>query len=261
MLSYGVYNEIFGTEYTPNNLDLFVPHEVKLSHFMRYDVGNENPMLEETVYISALSSSAIYASEDLFNKFHQNSIFIYGFYFNGIDGLDQVIDLAINENYSNQSSVIEGIHSMTRAIDVFVPIFEMISVFLYIGVIFILISFSSKMITDKMHDIGILKALGTKNRTIATVFGIQVGLIVILTCAISTVGYYLFIDVANDALINSIRTIAPTWIVLDLQCLIYDPMIALVNCLLVFMLSVISLIFPMIRIKAIKPVKIIKAKE
>ena len=261
VMSYTVYNEIFGTEYTPNTLDAFVPHEVKLSHFMRYDVGNENPLFEETVYISALSSSAIYASEDLYNKFYQDSIFIYGFYFNGTEGLDKVIDLAISENYSHQSSVIEGIQSMTRAIDVFIPIFELISIFLYIGVIFILVNFSTKMITDKMHDIGILKALGTKNRTIATIFGIQVGLIVLLTCAMSTVGYYLFVDVANDVLINSIRTIAPTWIVLDLQCLVYDPMIAFLNCLLIIGLAGASLIFPMIKIKAIKPVKIIKAKE
>ena len=261
VLSYTVYNEIFGTEYTPNTLDLFVPHEVKLSHFMRYDLNNENPLFEETIYISGLSSSAIYASEDLFNKFYQDSIFIYGFYFNGTEGLDKVIDLAISENYSHQSSVIEGIQSMTRAIDVFIPIFELISIFLYIGVIFILVNFSTKMITDKMHDIGILKALGTKNRTIATIFGIQVGLIVLLTCALSTVGYYLFVDVANDVLIDSIRTIAPTWIVLDLQCLVYDPMIAFMNCMLILGLAAASLIFPMIKIKAIKPVKIIKAKE
>lgn len=261
VMSYTVYNEIFGTEYTPNTLDAFLPHEVKLSHFMRYDVGNENPLFEETVYISALSSSAIYASEDLYNKFYQDSIFIYGFYFNGTQGMDKVIDLAISENYSHQSSVIEGIHSMTRAVDVFVPIFELISVFLYVGVIFILVNFSTKMITDKMHDIGILKALGTKNKTVFSIFGLQVGLIVFLTCIMSTVGYYLFIDVANDVLIDSIRTIAPTWIILDLQFLTYDPFIAFENCVLVIILAAASLIIPMIKIKAIKPVQIIKAKE
>lgn len=261
VMSYAVYNELFGTEYTSGNLDCFVPHEIKLSHFMKYDMNNENPLFEETVYISELSTSAFYVSEDLFDKFYSDSVFTYGFYFNGIEGIENVIAIAGTEGYGYQSSIIDGIQSMTRAIDVFIPIFELISVFLYVGVIFILVNFSTKMITDKMHDIGILKALGTKNRTIVTVFGIQVGLIVILTCLMSTVGYYLFVDVANDVLINSIRAIAPTWIVLDLQCLVYDPTIAFFNCLLVIGLAGASLIFPMIKIKAIKPVKIIKAKE
>ena len=260
-ISYSIYNQIFGTDYNANNLDSFVPHPVKLSHFMRYDVDNKNPLFEETVYITELTSANIYVSEDLADSFYEDSLFVYGFYFDGIEGLSGVIDLAIENGYNHQSSVIEGIRSMTRAIDVFIPIFELISIFLYVGVIFILISFSSKMITDKMHEIGILKALGTKNRTILTIFGIQIGLIVLLTCSLSTVGYYLFIDVANDILIQSIRTIAPGWIVLDLQCLIYDPKIALMNCLFILVLAVISMVAPMIKIKAIKPVQIIKAKE
>ncbi len=261
VLNYSLYNDLFGTQYTPNNLTSFVPHEVKLSHFMRYDVNNEHPLFEETVYISGLSPSANYVSEDLYRKFYQDTVFIYGFYFNGIEGLDSMIGIVEESGYSYQSSIIEGIHSMTRAVDVFVPIFKLISIFLYIGVIFILVSFSSKMINDKMHDIGILKALGTKNKTVFSIFGLQVGLIVTLTCIMSTVGYYLYIDVANDVLINSIKTIAPTWIVFDLHFLRYDPFIAFANCALVIILAAASMVIPMIKIKAIKPVQIIKAKE
>lgn len=261
VMSYSVYNELFGTEYTANNLNCFVPHEIKLSHYMKYDVNNENPLFEKTVYVSGLTTSVFYVSEDLFRDFYADSVFAYGLYFNGTDEIDGVISVASDKGYSYQSSIIDGIHSMTRAVDVFVPIFELISVFLYVGVIFILVSFSSKMINDKMHDIGILKALGTKNKTVFSIFGLQVGLIVFLTCIMSTVGYYLFIDVANDVLVDSIRTIAPTWIIFDLQFLTYDPFIAFVNCVLVIILAAASLIIPMIKIKAIKPVQIIKAKE
>jgi ABC-type antimicrobial peptide transport system permease subunit len=122
-------------------------------------------------------------------------------------------------------------------------------------------NFSSKMINDKMHEIGILKALGTKNNSIGIVFGLQVVLIAILTCVLATLGYYFFIDFANDVLIESLKRLAPSSVVLDLDFLTFKPTVALVNCVLVFALSLVSLIIPMIKIKAIKPVKIIKAKE
>ena len=77
----------------------------------------------------------------------------------------------------------------------------------------------------------------------------------------ATAGYYFFIDLANDVLIESLMRLAPGHVVLDLDFLTFQPKIALENCVLVGALALISLIFPMIKIKAIKPVKIIKAKD
>ena len=120
-------------------------------------------------------------------------------------------------------------------------------------------SFSTKMIKSKMHEIGILKALGTKNSTIGAVFGLQVVLIAILTCVLSTVGYYYIVGVANDVLFESMKRFATGNVVVDLDFLTFKPEIAVENCILILALA--SLIIPMIKIKAIKPVKIIKAKD
>jgi ABC-type lipoprotein release transport system permease subunit len=117
------------------------------------------------------------------------------------------------------------------------------------------------MIRGKMHEIGIMKALGTKNNSIGVIFGLQVMLIAILTCVLATAGYYYFIDLANTVLVESLMRFNPSSIVLDLDFLTFKPEIAMENCILIFILAFASLIFPMIKIKAIKPVKIIKAKE
>jgi hypothetical protein len=53
----------------------------------------------------------------------------------------------------------------------------------------------------------------------------------------------------------------PSGVVLDLKFLTFQPKIAVENCILVGILALVSLVLPMIRIKAIKPVKIIKAKD
>jgi hypothetical protein len=77
----------------------------------------------------------------------------------------------------------------------------------------------------------------------------------------ATVGYYFFIDVANDVLVESLKKLAPSRVMFDMDFLTFQGGIAIENCLLVFFLSAISLVLPMIKIKNIKPVKIIKTKE
>ena len=150
---------------------------------------------------------------------------------------------------------------MTRAVEVFIPIFEMVGLVICVGVIGILISFSTKMIKDKYHEIGILKALGCKNSTISVTFGLQLLLIMALTIIMSILGYLLFIGAANDVLVSSLKELAPNRVVLDLEFLTFKPMIALINSLLIVVLTVVSFVIPMLSIYNIKPVKIIKSKE
>jgi ABC-type antimicrobial peptide transport system permease subunit len=191
----------------------------------------------------------------------ENQVYYTGLYFDGREGIGQTLNAAEELHYDPQSYSIEGVHTMTKAVDVFIPIFSMIAIILCVGVVFILTNFSVRMIKDKMNEIGILKVLGTKNSDIAIIFGLQVLLIAILTCILTTAGYFVFIDMANDVLIGSLKQLAPSHVVLDLDFLIFQPVIALLNCVIVFILSGISLALPMFKIKAIKPVKIIKTKD
>ena len=206
-------------------------------------------------------NATMVVSEKTYREFAQQSIFAVGVYLNGAKNIGVAIDAAEDMGYTQYNSVLEGIHTMTRSVDVFVPIFELIAIVLCVGVIFIMINFSSRMIKDKMHEIGILKALGAQNGTIATVFGLQVVLIAIFTCVLATFGYYHFIDLANDVLIESLQRLASSSVVLDLDFLTFQKDIARDNCILVFVLSVVALIPSMIKVKVIKPVKIIKTKD
>ena len=199
-----------------------------------------------------------YTNSALFKK---DGIRAYGVYLDGAEGIGNVLNVTEDLGYQHMSYIVEGIYTMTRAVEVFIPIFEMVAIFLCVGAIFIIVNFSTRLIHTKMHEIGILKALGTQNNTIGTVFGLQIGLIAILTCFMSVVGYYFFIDAANEVLLDSLKRIASHRIVLDLKFLTFQPDIAVQNCILIVVLAILSLAFPLIKIKNIKPVKIIKTKE
>ena len=268
MMSVDKYNTVFGTEYNSKNINEFTPHTVNLKHYKNFTTDKNDYLFSMEVKIVGLyidgankMCGTFVVGDGVYDAFAKDYFYTTGLLLDGNDSIDKCFEVAEDLGFEQRVAAVEGIHSMTAAVDVFVPIFEFISIFLYIGVIFILINFSTKTINDKMHEIGIMKALGTMNSSVGVIFGLQIMLIALLTCGLSTLGYYLFIEVANDILIESVRRIAPSWPMMDLQYLIFKPIIALQNCMLTFSLALLSLIAPMIKIKAIKPVKIIKTKE
>lgn len=261
LMNYHQYNSLFGTNYNNVNLDLFQPHTVTLTQYRLYDDACENPLFTTEVTIAGLVPDEWRLSEDVSQLFLQNQFYINALYFDGTDGIAGVTETANRLHYAHQSFLIEGISTMTRAVEVFVPIFQLVAIILCVGVVFILISFSSKMIRDKMHEIGILKAIGGKNSTVGGIFGAQVVLIAILTCLLSTVGYYLFIGLANDILMESLIRFAPSRVMLDVDFLTFRPQIAAINCVLVGILSLVALLVPILKVRKIEPVKIIRTRE
>ena len=264
IMNYSTYNTIFGTKYTSANISDFDPQTVKLTQYRYDDALWENPIYEMDVVISRLTSHTTYTGivgDELFHTANNALLYTKGLYFDGNENLGKVIDVAEKSEHNITTSVAAGMRTMTRAVEVFIPMFEIIEIVLCAAVILVLTSFASKMISSKMHEIGIMKALGAKNGTIGIIFGIQVVLVALMTCFLSTLGYFLFIDLANTVLVQSIIRIAPSWMMPDIDFLTFRWDISALNCLYITALAAIALIPPMIKIKAIKPVKIINSRE
>ena len=86
-------------------------------------------------------------------------------------------------------------------------------------------------------------------------------LIAFTTIVVFVVGYVAFANVANHILLESLKAITPTKIMLDLQFIKFDWRLALINSAVVVFISIVSTIIPIILLRRIKPVTIIKAKE
>ena len=140
-------------------------------------------------------------------------------------------------------------------------IFRLVNIVLCAAVVFIFVNFATKMIRDKLHEIGILKALGTNRGTINFIFGLQIGLIAVCTCLVSCAGYYLLIEPANALFLTSLREMVPSQLVLDLDVLVFIPEVVLQSVILIVILSVLSLVIPMSTIEKIQPVKIINTRD
>ena len=262
VMSYQMYNTIFGTNYNLLTLDTFTPHEVDLSQFGYDDTENKMPLFDTKVKIVGLNNSAgMQVSRDVMRFFSQNHIRQTGIYFSGLSHLSDILHVAEERGFIQDSITLEGILTLNRCVQLFVVIFRFVNIILCAAVVFIFISFSTKMIRDKLHEIGILKALGTGAGTINSIFGLQIGLIAVFTCLVSILGYYFLIEPANDLFILSLREMVPSQLVLDLDVLVFLPKVAAENALLIAVLSVLSLVVPMSIIGKIQPVKIINNRE
>ena len=255
------YNKIFGTEYTYGNCDTFVPHEIS---FMSSDFNNEVTYSKQMIVAGIgkykNKGGDMLLADNLFYEYKEKMFHCYGVYVDGED-INGVIDYTMDNGYSNISLKMSAVQTMSQAVEVFNRFFKFIVVFLVCACVFIITSFGVKNIKSKMYEVGVMKALGCKLSRFFVIFGLHTLLIAVATIVVSVVGYVAFANVANHILAESLKAIAPARIMLDLQFIKFDWQLALINSAVVVLISIVSTTIPIILLKRIKPITIIKAKE
>ncbi len=262
------YNQIFGTSYTSETINEFLPHTEVLNHYSYYQYDEEDVLFSQEVRIAGLycegqndMSGTFIAGDGIYDLFAKDCFYAIGLYFDGGEGIGVISDVAYDQGFQKNLIVSENLRMVAKAVEAFVPVFRLFSIMLCIAVVFVLMNFSTRLIKNKMHEIGILKALGAKSRTIGIVFGIQVLLIAILTAIISIISYSFLIGLTNDLLINSFQTVISGKMILNLEFFAFSPAVVWQSCILILVLAVISFLLPMIRIRRLNSVDIIRAKE
>lgn len=199
-------------------------------------------------------------ADNVFYEYKEKMFHCYGIYVDGED-VSGVINYTMDNGYSNISLKMSAVQTMSQSVEVFNRFFEFIVVILVCACVFIITSFGVKNIKSKMYEIGVMKALGCKLSRFFVIFGLHTLLIAVATIVVSVAGYVAFANVANHILVESLKAIAPARIMLDLQFIKFDWKLALINSAAVVLISIVSTTIPIILLKRIKPITIIKAKE
>lgn len=125
----------------------------------------------------------------------------------------------------------------------------------------ILVNYRLKLVRERKYEIGILKALGTKNSELITIFGVEILLEIILIIIMYNLGSIIFIDFSNDVLIKSLMELAPNNFLMDIKVLFINKTDLIRNSILVILIVFASFILPIIKLRSLKPLDIVKAKE
>jgi len=267
-MNYSQFNQLFGTEWTYQNCHEYVANSqtIKISTYNPCDTRFENPVFEKTFKIKAVlhssqSANGYYVSQQIFDQLKGKAFYTWQLYFDGYEDANALYAKAGELGYLPTAIMVEGISTMAYAVESFAELFELISFVLYAACILVLVNFSSKLVKQRKYDIGVLRALGCKNSSLAFVFITQILLVGIATCIMAYLGMFVFIDLANDVLVESLKRLASGFLVFDMQFLTFKNGIILPDCIAVLAITVVSTIIPLVMLRKIKPVNIIKSKE
>ena len=143
----------------------------------------------------------------------------------------------------------------------FSDFFNIIFIGLCVCAFMILVNYGLKLVRERKYEIGILKALGTKNSELITIFGVEILLEIILIIIMYNLGSIIFIDFSNDVLIKSLMELAPNNFLMDIKVLFINKTDLIRNSILVILIVFASFILPIIKLRSLKPLDIVKAKE
>ena len=258
-MNYKIYNSIFNTNYSLENVNTFVPHKIEFQAKGFYDEIEFKRTLT-IAKIGAFNSPTIIMDEETHNDYKKEFTSCIGLYIDG-DNIKEAINLAIDNDYVANSIRMSAVQTMTKAVKVFNRFFELIVGILICSCLFTIVSFGVKNVKSNMYEIGVLKALGCKYSRFVIIFITHTLVINILLLAISTAGFYIFSGVANNILTESLKQLASNHIVLNLNFIKFDLELIINNNLLISSMSLISTLIPLLMLKRIKPISIIKAKE
>ena len=258
-MNYLVYNQIFKTKYTPETISEFVPHTMNFKATGFYDEVE----FERTLTIAKIgnySSPNIMLDEETHNEYKKEFTSCIGLYIDG-ENIEEAIDVAINNDYVTNSIRMAAVQTMTKAVSVFNGFFNLIVGMLICSCVFVIMSFGIKNVKSNMYEIGVLKALGCKFSRFVIIFILHTLIINIILFGISVFGFYTFSGLANTILTESLKQLAPNYIVINLNFLKFDFGLIVKDNILISVISFIATLVPMIILKRIKPIAIIKAKE
>ena len=91
-------------------------------------------------------------------------------------------------------------------------------------------------------------------------FTLQIFVVGLVTAILSYVGLYYFADISNDILLTSLMEFTDTNLVLDMEVLAFDPVIAAIDSIIIMIFTLISSIIPLVSLRRIKPMVIMRKK-
>jgi ABC-type antimicrobial peptide transport system permease subunit len=261
-MGYSKFNSIFNTNYNVANLNEFVPITVTLKYYDYYDIDRAKLVYSVDLNITKLTEGdAFYVSDEMCKNLLEITTFTTSLYFDDLSNIESISKVAVENGYIMNSLVASALTTITKAVNVFSDFFIVIFVGLCLCAVSILANYGLKLVKERKYEIGILKALGTRDRDLVCIFGIQIILEIILIVFMYNLGSILFVDLSNDILIRSLMELAPNNLVVDVEILFINLKDLISNSILAMFIVIVSFVLPIIKLRKLKPLDIVKAKE
>ena len=257
LISPMLYNEIFGTEYSYDDTESTIePFTLRLTDYP-YHTDEGDPIFEVEFTVVGFTKEMFSFGNGDYLDLYEAHLYPYAIYF---DNTESAAGVYMGMEYSSFFLGDEYYKTIYKIMDV-VSVFKDFFLLLYVGLIgvcaMLLTGFARRSIKRRMYEIGILRALGCKNKTVASMFMINMGVVAIAISLISIVGVRVLDTVLNRVLMDNLSNILQTMPIRNLRILQFDLLSASVDMLTVILLSFLAAFGVFFACRKIKPMDII----
>ena len=255
--------EALNLTYSKDESDAIIPFPLMISESTYTQAAHDEPYSMKTYTVVGIKDSKqphITMSYNDYYELYGLNVFCYGLYFDNSASIAEIYNPQSNVYFTNNRYV-EGIYSITNIIVVFSDIFRLLTIFLAIVCVLLLVSFGQKSIKRRMFEIGVVRALGYKNRDLLTVFMLQITYLLVAVCTITYISLSYLDNYINQILIENIILFLNNDLIRDMTLLEFEPERILLNLLGISILTVVSSLSLLLTLRKIKPINIIRRGE
>ena len=260
LISYPFYNELFGTDLNKNNTSSFKPIKVTLQ---LADL-NKKCFFDKEFTIVGLYEQYHHSDTFRLNKSYYKELADVNLkpWIIEIDNQGQVFDMIQELKNNNCSSLHLGTRYVVRTIEllsVFYEVFMYVSAVVILAIFLIIILNASTIIRQNVYEIGVMKALGAKTNELVTIFTLQMLITCLGVCLLLYSCSNIFMVFANKLLCSGISA----YIGKDkfYNVIVFSTKFFIINIVSITVFTVVSIMVPILAIRKIKPLKIIKTRN
>lgn len=260
-ISLWLFNEISGTRYNAEELkQYFRPFTVTLSEFP-YHSAEGTPVYEKTFRVTGISYGPVLFSYKSYLELYGAHLYPYAVYFDNTESAATVFTNMESCDFFLADEYYKTIYTIMDIVSVFNDFFFL----LYVGLIsvcaLLLVTFARRSIKRRMYEIGILRALGCKNKTVAGIFMLNMTFVSLIIAFISIVSVRVLDPFLNSTLIENLSVMLDIALIKDLRILQFNILSASVDVITIIFLGLLSSLGVFLSCRKIKPMSIIQNRE
>lgn len=268
-LSFEKYNLLFNTSINHfNYASSFTPYQNAINISL-FD-GNGNMYFSKVLFISSLFESNVNSNEcfklsfDNYYNIVTNEIFTYGIVFQTNNNENALFyDFLTSRSWTIKISMLNFIYSTVEMYSVFKDVFKYVGYLLTIAIFLIIILNANTLIRHNSYEIGLMKAFGAKTKEIVFIFATLMAITSLSVCVVLFFMSQGVVSFSNNLILKGILAYlnSSTITKLSFNALIFNKNYFILNVLIISISTIISVIVPILSIRNIKPLKIIKTRN
>lgn len=257
------YNKYFNTNYNTPNFSSEIQKYIYLTHYNK-DFENVTSVPAYTkIYnvVGIIDDSCWVINSFDFEEMYYSTLYPTALYFDNTDNVANIYHTGSFMQFVVNASYFNAVTDLTNIVGIFKDYFGAIAGVLCLVAVLLLINFGYSSVKSNIFEIGVIKALGGKNRSISFAFVLQMLFIGLLICVSALFLSFVFVSTSNTIIVNSFINFYQNNALKDLTVLQFLPNILFMDLVITILISLFSALFPIFKLKKIKPYIIMKLKN